>query len=498
MMKNRIKNITGIGILEVLIVVLVIGVAFFGLVRLTGSSIKSANYSNMQKQVNLAGQFILDRIQANLITTGNSSSASHYNEGTNWVSSNTQPATMCDTGSNCTQLQIKSYDLYKWHQYLDSLKINSLKCIVCLDGNTPGVPTQSSPNCNSSGSSIYIKLVWANNLVAAESAGVKNYLIIPIKTTTNLALVESWINDASGGVSNVGQAAVNVLQFTPSFTQCYGSNCTGRIVVGACNGSDCSGSTLLGNCNGSTSCSNAVIVGACNSSITCSNSLIMGDCNSNNCSNSYIAGSCNQGNCSRSVITGNCWGSNCTNSLIYGNCNGDCTGSVVFGGDNTINALQSGGGSGCWGTGCPGVASNALYPSITYNSSTGTISGISQNMMGILTFTSMNTTNCQNGGSCNNSVIDGNCGNNGSCSSSLIDGNCGNGSTCNSAIINGSCGNNANCSNAIILNGSCGNNSNCNGATVVGNCANNGSCCGNNANCTGMKCYKTDGSVGTC
>ncbi len=491
------KTVNGISLIEIMIAVLVIGVAFFGFMKLLSSSLKSTSYANQQKQVNLAGQFILDRINANLEGGTN---PNYYAQGTAWLNNNPTPATLCNTGASCTQTQQKDFDLFQWQQYLTTLRISGLRGIVCLDNAVPGVPTLNSPNCNG-GTRLYIKLFWQNNLAANESGNVRNYLIIPVLATTNLAL-SAVDNPAGGGgvtpPANTGDFILEQMHFGPSFTQCYGSDCSNTVVMGACNGSDCSGSVFFGNCNGSTSCANTTLLGACNSSADCSGSLMMGDCNSNNCSNSFIGGSCNQGNCSGSVILGNCWGSNCRDSLIYGACNGDCTGSVVFGGDSIVNAVQSGGGSSCWGTGCPGVATNALYPSISYNSSTGVVSGIEQSMFGALTYTSMDTSSCQNGGTCNSSVINGACGNGGSCTNSLINGSCSNNSTCSGSVINGSCANNGVCTNSIIIGGTCGNNANCTGSTIVGNCANNGSCCANNANCTNVTCHKTDGSIGTC
>lgn len=494
------KTINGISLIEIMIAVLVIGVAFFGFMKLLSSSLKSTSYANQQKQINLAGQYILDRINANL---EGGTDPNYYAQGNAWLNNNPTPATLCNAGTTCTQVQQRAFDLFQWQQYLATLRISGLRGIVCLDNAAPpGVPTLNSPNCTNSGTRLYIKLFWQNNLAANESGNVRNSLIIPVLATTNLTLSAVDNSVAGGGgvtpPANPGQFVFEQMHFGPSFTQCYGSDCSNTVVMGACNGSDCSGSVFFGNCNGSTSCANTTLLGACNSSADCSGSLMMGDCNSSNCSNSFIGGSCNQGDCSGSVILGNCWGSNCRNSLIYGACNGDCTGSVVFGGDSIVNAVQSGGGSSCWGTGCPGVATNALYPSISYNSSTGVVSGIEQSMFGALTYTSMDTSSCQNGGTCNSSVINGACGNGGSCTNSLINGSCNNNSTCSGSVINGSCANNGVCTNSIIIGGTCGNNANCTGSTIVGNCANNGSCCANNANCTNVTCRKTDGSVGTC
>lgn len=482
-----LRSKKGISLLEIMIGILIISIVMFGLTKLLTVNSKSINVANYQQNANQAAQYILNRIEANLIvesTPPYSSSAAHYNQGNSYTADSTAPAVLCNQGQYCTQQQVAKYDLYQWKQYLASLKINSLQGVVCLDNSNYGIPTATNPNCAAGGSNLVIKLVWQTNLAANESAGIKNYLLIPVVTPTNLALFKAESSASDSASEQTPGSLSSYVGIGSSFSQCYQANCSGMLVDGACNGSNCSGSLLFGNCNGSSSCQGVISFGSCNSSSDCSGSTIFGDCNSNNCSGSVISGSCNMGNCSNSVMLGSCYGTNCTNSVIYGNCTGNCSGSVVLGN--------------CWGSGCPSATTNTLYQSLSYDNSTKTITGLNISTLGGVSLTQFTDANCANNATCSSALIDGNCGNGGTCSSSIIDGNCGNNANCSNSLINGDCNNSSTCNNSLIISGTCQNNSSCQNSTIIGSCAINGSCCANGTNCTGTTCYTTSGIKGSC
>jgi len=535
------KIMRGVSLVEIMVAILIIGIAFFGFTRLAGSSLKSANYANAQKQVNLAAQFIVDRISANLESGVD---PNYYNQGQLWMSSNPVPGVLCDQGSNCTQLQVKSYDLYKWQQYLATLKISGLKGIVCLGGSTPGVPTISSPNCMADGTNLYVKLVWQNNLVVQESANVKNYLIVPVVTTKKLALERNWSSDSGGGSGSGGTtsnpiksgdcSAGSDCSGTVVFGGCAsGANCTNTIVLGncsgnctnsivlglctgtgcgtntnsslaaagfnstnmplqsaTCSGSNCYQSILGGDCTGSASCQQTVIFGSCSSSNSCYNSIVFGDCSGNSCQNSFIMGNCSGNNCSGSYILGNCTGATCQGSYIGGNCTGsaNCYGATIKGNCTTTNTCQGSSVAGsCTGANCNYLGSGS---SITQPTS---ISGIS-NLIQLLDPVDLANDNPYK--NINFSYPEG------ASSYSSCSGYCNSGSYYN---CNGQCTGNAkvygdctgsscsnwSTSNPFVVFGNCGASTDCQTSIVFGNCAGNcqnavviGQCTGN---CQGVK-----------
>lgn len=466
-----IKKTSGFGLIEVLIVMLLIATTLFGLTKLATSTFRSTNYTNNQEQLEVAKQFIIDRIYANLKLINGTRSAAHYDES--GFSSDSSVSSDCSSGTSCTQDQQALYDLYLWKQYLLSLKINSLRGIVCSDNDTPGIPTITNPNCNPSGNRVYVKLVWQNLVTDKESnlATLKNYLIVPIVTGTEVAMFSAWTATSS---TTPVPTPIPINQLPINLGQCYSGNCSNTIITGACNSSvACDSSIIYGACNSQTSCNNSIIFGSCNVfGASCNNSIILGgDCNSSSCTNSFIDGSCNSGgNCSGSLVTGNCWGGNCTNAIIYGSCSGDCSGSIVYGS--------------CWGTGCSNgkstTTTNSLSQSLTISGSKNnlTISGFTPvDYSGFITVSSISTGSCTNGGTCTSSAIDGQCGNNSTCSSSFVNGSCNNNGTCNNSYINGGCSNNGVCDNSVII-GNCGNNATCKNSVIYGSCSNNADCSG--------------------
>lgn len=496
------RNIHGIGTIEILIAMLIISTVFFGFIRLLNSSVKTAYYSNLQKLTHFAAQSMLDRINANRIINGSVASPLHYAEGTNWLSSNPTPQTMCDT-NQCNQTQQRNYDLFKWHEYLATLKINSLKGIVCLDGNSPGIPTQNSPNC-SGGSNLYIKLVWAHNLALVESGNVRNYLIVPVNEEISMALaaVDNQVNNTPAySLDPTKMSAFWSTSWWAPMNYCSGSNvdCSNSAIFGTCGTSgsgSCAGSVIFGACyNSSQNCSNTVIYGQCDSA-NCNNSFVLGNCNGSSCQDAVVYGQCS-GNCSRTVVAGNCTGL-CDNTIVYGTCSGTCTNSVVYGSCTASNCSGTYviGGSCPSGT-CSGNASlvnsltSTLNVTITGNTANNLL--ISKNTPNNYLIDKLQTGN-QNGmqcsgADCSNRIM-GQCANNSTCNGSAINGNCGNNAQCQSAIIDGNCNNNANCSNSIIK-GNCGNNANCSNSQISGTC-------GNGANCSGSTCRAATANPGPC
>lgn len=497
------KSNYGIGTIEILIAMIIVSTVFFGFIRLLNSSVKTVFYANLQKQTNFAAQSMLDRIKANLVIDGAIASPNHYDEGNNWLSNNPAPQRMCDT-NQCNQTEQRNYDLFRWHAYLSTLKINSLRGIVCLDNATnPGIPNQNTPNCSGAGR-VYIKLVWAHNLALVESNNVRNFLIVPVNQEMNMALaaVNNTVNDAPAySLDPTKMSGFWSTSWWAPMNYCSGSNvdCSNSAIFGTCGTSgsgSCAGSVIFGACyNSSQNCSNSVIYGQCDSA-NCNNSFILGNCNGGSCQDAVIYGQCS-GDCSRTVVAGNCTGL-CNNAIVYGTCSGTCTNSVVFGSCTASNCSGTYviGGSCPSGT-CSGSA--ALVASLT-SSLNVTITGntandllISKNtpnnyLIDTLQTGNSNGMNCS-GNDCSNRIM-GSCSNGSTCNGSAINGECGNNAQCQSAIIDGDCNNNANCSNSIIK-GDCRNNATCTNSQISGTCR-------NGANCSGSTCRASTANPGPC
>ena len=185
--RTKLHN-RGVGLVEILVALLVIGVAVTGFSRLLLANLRSSNETNIQQLTSNATQYIIDKINANLqAETTLSNTAKNYIE-VSYLSDTTAPSTNCNIGDYCTQYQQSLYDLYQWKQYLSTLKIPQLNAIVCADtsGNY-GIPTLSSPNCSGSGD-VVVKLVWKYSRPGAESiiATDVKYIITKIPTINSI------------------------------------------------------------------------------------------------------------------------------------------------------------------------------------------------------------------------------------------------------------------------------------------------------------------------
>ena len=176
-MKDR-----GFGLVEVLIALLIIGIAVVGFSRLMLANIRSVSYDNTQQLTSNATQYIVDKINANLQLNDQNASAQNYVE-TNYNDDATIASALCNSGVYCTPLQQARSDLYQWKQYLSTLHIPQLQGTVCND--TPenyGIPTLSNPNCSGNGD-VVVKLVWSYLPSASESILTSNTRYTMIKIT---------------------------------------------------------------------------------------------------------------------------------------------------------------------------------------------------------------------------------------------------------------------------------------------------------------------------
>ena len=98
-MKNR-----GFGLVEVLIALLIIGVAVVGFSRLMLANIRSVSYDNTQQLTSNATQYIVDKINANLQLNDQNATAQNYAEA-NYNDDATVASALCNNGVYCTSLQ---------------------------------------------------------------------------------------------------------------------------------------------------------------------------------------------------------------------------------------------------------------------------------------------------------------------------------------------------------------------------------------------------------
>ena len=510
---NLKKLNSGISLIEIMLVLFIIATVVFGIAKLSISNTKSTITANNQKLINLAVQSILQRISANLVLVNSNYGAGNYSESGGYSDHQTAPLVSCDGSTICSQVQQAEFDLYKWKQYLVTLKISNLKATVCLDNAShPGVPTQSNPNCNlTTGNNVYIKMVWDNHLagVPAENE-LKNYLIVPVVTTPDVALVGNWVTDSSSGVSahSMAELLLNNAYWSTNWGG-WNSNTQSLYLDNYCNSSDnCDLSPIFGDCGSSSGCSNSVVFGMCygNSSscsgsvmydhcdsVNCSNSIIYNNCNSSaSCKNSIIIGQCNGGDCSGAVVVGNCSGVSCKGAIVYGACNAsDCTGAVVYG--NCTSAKCNGAyvtGSCPSGT-CSGTSSliaqlqTSLQVTITTSKGKPILITKSEPNNFLVDSVLITSNGCNNNMTCNNTVLQ-KCSNNAICNNSTINDSCENNATCNNSVVNGDCRNNATCNNSIIK-GNC-QNAECKTSQIYGQCS-------SGSNCNGSTCWNQYGKI---
>ena len=474
--------------------------------------------------------------------------STNYIEANGYSSNLTPPSPLCNAAT-CTQAQQAIFDLYTWKQYLVSLNINSLKGTVCLDSSN-GIPTQYSPNCNGLGSKIFVKLTWLNNLSSTESSTIKNYLILPVYSTLNLALFKN--TSSSGGGSGTKTYTSNVIMGDCTgtmdcsnkviFGNCSGTaNCSGAIIQGVCSasancsnsvGNSCSSSNTSVNCknfnsltaadlwnasnlpfqsstctastcsstivggNCTTNCSTSIVYGDCtSSSSSCYNSVVFGDCSStgsNGCQNTFVMGNCSGSSCYQSYIIGNCSGTTCQGSYIVGNCTGNCYGATVLGNcsGTSGSGCQSAKVTGtCTGTGCSYLGSGS---SINYPSDVSGIVNTFSNNQPISLATQYTNQNIYTYPTSPTTI---NC--TGNCSGSEYLNCNGSSATCTGSPskIDNNCTNGAICSSnnlnkPVVVFGDCNTTGSCQSSLIFGSCYGGGSCYGSivGGNCSGSNC----------
>lgn len=175
---NKPIKYSGFGLAELAIGILLLGVVSLGIVRLNVGS--SQNSGRVVRQVNIQqlGQFIYQRMQANL----SAGSAGNYLE-TNYSDHNSI-LTNCST-SSCSQANRAAYDLYEWKQQfsLGNSGVSGLVGVVCRS-QLNAIPTVDSPNCSGASSDpMVIKMAWDSGV-----ASDKNYLIIKAPETIGLQM----------------------------------------------------------------------------------------------------------------------------------------------------------------------------------------------------------------------------------------------------------------------------------------------------------------------
>lgn len=183
----------GVGLIEVLISMLVIGVGFMNIAALQTVA-KKSNYEALQRtSATILARDIVEKMRANPISLSRYLTAGVGDE------SLTQPAATCIAASKCNPLQIAAYDLWLWEQALDGA--SESRDIDGVTTETGGLvsPTGCITGPAAGGSGVYtISIVWRGlselTNVSANVCGVASGLYGADEEFRRLLIITTYIS----------------------------------------------------------------------------------------------------------------------------------------------------------------------------------------------------------------------------------------------------------------------------------------------------------------
>ncbi|HXX84788.1 MAG TPA: type IV pilus modification protein PilV [Casimicrobiaceae bacterium] len=150
-MSGRRQN--GSGLIEALISIFVVSIAFLGFAGLQINGLAAANESLFRSKAVYLSYQMADRVRANLP----GAAAGAYNNFTSQV----VPSPGCTITVNCTAAQMAINDFAEWLTEVQTPSVlPSGAGVVCLTTQTGLDATPDSPECDGGGNVLAIKLWW--------------------------------------------------------------------------------------------------------------------------------------------------------------------------------------------------------------------------------------------------------------------------------------------------------------------------------------------------
>jgi type IV pilus assembly protein PilV len=143
----------GFTMLEVLISIVVIAFGLLGIAGLQAFAIKNNHSASLRITATSMANDMIDRMKANYIAVMNGD----YNKP-NSADYGTAVAS-CLTTAGCTSQQLAQNDLNEWSQRLAASLPNG-RGVVCLDSTPHDGTTVAAPECDNTGTTMYVVKIW--------------------------------------------------------------------------------------------------------------------------------------------------------------------------------------------------------------------------------------------------------------------------------------------------------------------------------------------------
>jgi type IV pilus assembly protein PilV len=143
----------GFTMLEVLISIVVIAFGLLGIAGLQAFAIKNNHSASLRITATSMANDMIDRMKANYIAVMNGD----YNKPNS--TDYTTAVASCLTTAGCTSQQLAQNDLNEWSQRLAASLPNG-RGVVCLDSTPHDGTTVATPDCDNTGTTMYVVKIW--------------------------------------------------------------------------------------------------------------------------------------------------------------------------------------------------------------------------------------------------------------------------------------------------------------------------------------------------